>query len=394
MNVLPNKPRVALIGVSGYGRVHLQLAREGRDRGELDIVAAAVINPAEEEANIAELSSRGCQIYTDYQEMLARHAGLIDLCLIPTGIHLHARMTVEALRAGANVLVEKPLAASLDEVRSIQAAERDSGRFVAVGFQDYYDSGTAWLTGQLRAGAIGEVTSVRFLGIWPRPRSYFARNNWAGRLRVGGDPVLDSPLNNAFGHFVMLSLLFAGVDETQVQPDTVELYRAHAIESFDTGVVTLRTAGGVRLWFGASHASAVALEPEILIEGTAGMACWRYENEAWIRDAHGRVERQPVRDQTEARRAMMADVLRRLRDPSAPICTSWEAARHTALIESIHRTAAVKDFPAGSVSWVGVDGDASAVPQVAGLDSSLRQAFAELRPLHECGFPAAAVPVG
>lgn len=394
MNVPPKKPRVALIGVSGYGRIHLLLAREGRDRGELEIVAATVINPAEEAAAIAELSGHGCRLYTDYREMLTRHAGQIDLCLIPTGIHLHARMTVEALRAGANVLVEKPLAASLDEVRAIQTAERESGRFVAVGFQDFYDSGTAWLTGRLRAGAIGEVSSVRFLGIWPRPRSYFARNNWAGRLRVGGDPVLDSPLNNAFGHFVMLSLLFAGVDETQIEPESVELYRAHAIESFDTGVVTLRTASGVRLWFGASHASPVALEPEILIEGTAGMACWRYENEAWIRTAGGRVERQPVLDQTGARRAMMADVLRRLRDPSTPICTTAQAARHTALIESIHRRAGVADFPAGTVSWIGVDGDASAVPLVAGLDPSLRQAFAELRPLRECGFPAAAVPAG
>ncbi len=393
MNVPPTKPRVALIGVSGYGRIHLQLAREGRERGELDIVAAAVINPAEEEANVAELSAHGCAIYSDYREMLARHAGRIDLCLIPTGIHLHARMTVDALRAGANVLVEKPLAASMDEVRAIQSAERESGRFVAVGFQDYYDAGTAWLQERLRAGAIGEIRSVRFLGIWPRPRSYFSRNNWAGRLRVGDDPVLDSPLNNAFGHFVMLSLLFAGVDETSIHAESVELFRAHAIESFDTGVVTLRTAGGVRLWFGASHASTVALEPEILIEGSAGQACWRYENEAWIRDGSGRVERRPVGDQTAARRAMMAEVLRRLQDPAAPVCTTQEAARHTALVEAIHRTASVADFPAGAVSWVGSSGASSAVPVVVGLDASLRQAFAELRPLRACGFPAAAIHV-
>src|SRR5690606_22451247 len=118
MKVLSPRPRVALIGVSGYGRIHLQLAREGRDRGELVIVAAAVINAAEESENVAELFAHGCAIYGDYREMLRRHAGQIDLCLIPTGIHLHARMTVDALRAGANVLVEKPLASSMDDVRS------------------------------------------------------------------------------------------------------------------------------------------------------------------------------------------------------------------------------------------------------------------------------------
>ena len=74
--------------------------------------------------------------------------------------------------------------------------------------------------------------------------------------------MLDSPLNNAFGHFVMLSLLFSGAQPDEIVPSTegVELWRAHAIESFDTAVVTLRTRGGVRLWFGASHVSRTAIE--------------------------------------------------------------------------------------------------------------------------------------
>jgi len=72
------------------------------------IVAATVINPADEADNIAELKAHGCEIYSDYEKMLAEHSGRIDLCLIPTGIPWHARMTIAALRARANVLVEKP----------------------------------------------------------------------------------------------------------------------------------------------------------------------------------------------------------------------------------------------------------------------------------------------
>ena len=77
----------------------------------------------------------------------------------------------------------------------------------------------------------------------------------------------DSPPNNAFAHFVMLSLLFSGFDPegTEVKMDGVELWRAHAIESFDTGVVTFRNRQGVRLWFGVSHTSHEALEPEIVL---------------------------------------------------------------------------------------------------------------------------------
>ena len=53
-------PKVALIGISGYGRIHLELARESQSRGELEIVAATVINPGEEKGNVALLRGTGC----------------------------------------------------------------------------------------------------------------------------------------------------------------------------------------------------------------------------------------------------------------------------------------------------------------------------------------------
>lgn len=384
-----------MIGISGYGRIHLELARGCRDRGEAVIVAAVVINPAEEAANVAELKAGGCAIYTDYQEMLHRHAGQIDLCLIPTGIHWHARMTVAALQAGANVLVEKPLAGSLADASAIRAAEQASGRFVAVGFQDCYDPGTRWLVEALAQGAIGRVESVRFLGVWPRPRAYFLRNNWAGRLQLDGVAVMDSPLNNAFGHFVMLSLLFGGAgDECTVpEPGGVELFRAHDIESFDTAVVNVRTTGGTRLWFGVSHVSNTALEPEIVIEGAAGTAGWRYETEAWLHGADGR-QRRPVLDQHASRRLMMAAALQKLRAPATPVCTTAMATRHTRLIDTVHRAAAVTPFPSDLIEWTLLNGATSPVATVHGLDAALRQAFAEQKTLREGGFaPAGAVTV-
>src|SRR5258708_26243269 len=126
-------PHVGLIGVSGYARVYLQLLRELQDKGKLRLTAAVVINPHQEPTAIRDLKQRGAQIYSSYEEMFDRHAHQLDLCLIPTGIAWHARMTIAALRAGANVLVEKPLAGSTREIGEIREAEKASGRFVAGG---------------------------------------------------------------------------------------------------------------------------------------------------------------------------------------------------------------------------------------------------------------------
>jgi predicted dehydrogenase len=388
MPVLSPLPRLAIIGVSGYGKIHLQLARESRDRGEARITAATVINASEETGTIAELQAQGCEIFTDYPEMFRRHAGRIDLCLVPTGIHWHARMTIAALEAGANVLVEKPLAGSLAEVEEIRRVERRTGRFVAVGFQDLYEPATRWLQEELRRGVIGDLVSVRFLGIWPRSRGYFTRNDWAGRLRVDGVPVMDSPLNNAFAHFVMLSLFFAGADSPAVTPaiEGVELLRAHAIESFDTAVVRLRTADGIRLWFGASHACRETVEPEIVIVGRHGQACWRYESEAWWRAADGAVISRPVLDITSVRRAMFAAALRRLADPTGPICTSELAGRHTAVIESIHRQAQIATVPPEKITWPALHGEGLHVPDISGLSDALRRSYVAETSLEASGF--------
>lgn len=387
MSAQAQTPRIALIGISGYGKIHLQLARECRERGEVKITAATVINPSEEVEDVAELKAHGCAIYSDYAQMLSEQKGRIDLCLVPTGIHWHARMTIAALHAGANVLVEKPLAGSVAEVEAVRTAERATGRFVAVGFQDLYDPGTVWLKAELLKGVIGEIQSVRFLGSWPRSRSYFTRNDWAGRAQVNGVPVLDSPLNNAFGHFVMLSLYFASPlahAAAAAELEEVELFRAHDIPSFDTAVVMSHTPGGVKLWFGVSHACREILEPEIIIHGSGGTACWRYENEAWLRDAQGRQSRCEMPNTTTTRREMMSAVLTRLRDPAVRICGSEMALRHTAIVEAIHHTAPIHSFPAGQVRWIGEGG--AAAPDVAGLETALRRAFVAHESLAKSGF--------
>lgn len=385
----PHKPRVAVIGISGYGRVHLELARECRDRGELDLVAATVINPAEETQNIAELRATGCAIHSDYMSMLRAVEGTIDLCLVPTGIHWHARMTIEALKAGANVLVEKPLCCSTKELLAIQDAERESGRFVAVGFQDLYDPGAAWLKSELSRGVIGGIRSIKVLGLWPRPRSYFHRNEWAGRLVFKGQPVFDSPLSNAFAHFVMLGLFFSGsrggadVANGRLQ---AQLFRAHAIESFDTAVVRMRTAAGIELWFGVSHACREVSEPEIVIEGDNGEARWLYERDAWWRNSTGERNARQLHDANGARRCMMATTLRRLSDPGEEICTTSIAGAHTRFIEALHRDCPIVPFKRESVLWTDENGFESAVPYVPGLEAALRESFLAKSMLAETSF--------
>jgi predicted dehydrogenase len=378
-----------LIGVTGYARIYLALAREAHDRGELCLRAAVIINPTDAAGAEADLRGRGCVIYRDYEAMLQAEAGRLDLCLIPTGIPWHARMTIAALRAGAHVLVEKPLAGSLAEVAAIRAAEQATGRFVAVGFQDIYNPVNRWLKEQLCAGIIGPITSVRFLGLWPRPAAYFTRNPWAGRLHADGTQVLDSPLNNAFAHFVNLCLYFAGptLDEgAQVRVESAELLRAHAIESFDTSVVRARSPQGTSFWFGATHTCREVCEPEIYLEGPGGRVEWKHERSCLIRLADGRQEERALPDTTACRRFMFEAAVKKVHNPSTLVCTTALAERHTAFVEAVHAAAPVRAVPAELVSWQNPVGGSAPVPVVNGLEAALYRAFGTLSLLSESGF--------
>ncbi|MFW5857727.1 MAG: Gfo/Idh/MocA family protein, partial [Planctomycetota bacterium] len=244
----PAPLRTAIIGVSGFGDVHYQDLLREADAGRLQPVAATIINPDDEAEKCACLRNHGAALFVDYQEMLRQHAGGLDLCLIPTGIALHAPMSRAALAAGAHVYVEKPIAATVEDADAMAAAAEAAGRVLAVGYQNMYDPGLHVLKERIVAGAIGAVESVACWGCWPRPDSYYARNGWAGRLRVGEAWVLDAPFNNAFAHYVMLSLFLAGAEaRTRARPTAVEaeLYRARpAIESPDTAAIRVTTDEG------------------------------------------------------------------------------------------------------------------------------------------------------
>jgi predicted dehydrogenase len=369
-------PRLALIGVTGYGAIYWQYLRELLVAKSARLVAAVVINPEEAPAALTEMEEHGTRVYRSYAEMVEAEKGNVDLCLIPTGIQWHARMTIAALRAGMNVLVEKPLAGCLADVRAIRQAEKETGHWVAVGFQDLYLDEAAWLKRAICVGAIGDVRRVRMVGLWPRPTSYFNRNGWAGKLHADGAHVLDSPLNNAFAHFVNLSFFLACREpgaSTDARPTRASLWRAHAIESFDTGYVRAETEDGVLFEFFVTHACPYPREPEVRIDGTTGYAEWRHDEAAGI-FPHGRAPViRKVANIESARRSMFAAALRRLTDPSVFICTSQIAERHTAFIDELHRVAEIHQISPDKIDWTAAANGAESVPAVRGIFERLER---------------------
>lgn len=381
----------ALIGVSGFARWYyrdlVNLARKGAVR----LAAAAVINPDEETSKCAELRGLGCEVFADYREMLRAWSGRLDLCFIPTGIPLHAPMTVAALGAGCHVLVEKPAAATLAEVDAMQRAAVEAGRFVAVGFQHIYAPEIARMKRLLLEGAIGRVEVIKCRGVWPRSESYYTRNAWAGRIKVGGSWVLDAPFHNAFAHWLnLLCFLAGGRFEAAANVTSVraELYRTRPIESADTACLRIETAENIPLLLWVTHSARRINKddtgPEMEIRGSGGSILWTPET-VTIRRSGEPDETCAASGFEQYRAALMGAVLKKAAGEEALVCGLDIARNQTLCANAAFQSSAVHEIAAEHLFESMQPGDS--LMAISGIEKWIAESFAQERLWSEMGVP-------
>ncbi len=123
--------RIGTIGVGGRGsHVTGYFARIGEETGGVEI--AAVCDVWRKRVNLNKKRFH-CDGYLDYKELLARDD--IDAVLIATPDHWHATMAIEAMKAGKDVYLEKPMCHTIDEARRLVETVKETGRVLQVGSQ-------------------------------------------------------------------------------------------------------------------------------------------------------------------------------------------------------------------------------------------------------------------
>ena len=137
-----NRLRLAVVGCGHLGTIHARLLA-GRD----DVYLVAVVDPTAE-ARDRVAAAHGCQPLVEPRELI----GLIDAAVVAAPTGLHAAVVLPLLEAGIDMLVEKPLASTLEDARGIAAAARRLGRVVSVGHVERFNP--AWQRAAERAGEV------------------------------------------------------------------------------------------------------------------------------------------------------------------------------------------------------------------------------------------------
>ena len=188
--------RLGLIGAGTIARFHAEAAVGAAT----EIAGVCDTDAGRAEALASEHA--GAVATTSVDELLATDG--LDAVVVAVPNHLHKPCAVAALRAGKDVLLEKPMAMSTAECDEIMTARRESGRIVQMGFVSRYAPAAAAARRLVEGGRLGRVYHARVQ--WYRRRGIPGLGGWfTSREQSGGGVLIDLGV-----HLIDLALDLAG----------------------------------------------------------------------------------------------------------------------------------------------------------------------------------------
>jgi predicted dehydrogenase len=181
------------LGVIGYGMAVRRLHGPALSRLRREIAVVAIARRDYEQAKSQATRAKISRVYQDYRDLL-RDSG-VDAVLTAVPIELNGPILLETLRAGKHVMAEKPIAATLEEARSILSEIPKRQQVVLIGENIRYRRNLAEAKHLVDSGVIGAVFAFRLkvnFDITAKAREPWISRGWRREARHLGGFVLDA----------------------------------------------------------------------------------------------------------------------------------------------------------------------------------------------------------
>jgi UDP-N-acetyl-2-amino-2-deoxyglucuronate dehydrogenase len=178
-----------------------------------------------------------CNTYTTIDELLENEKDL-DLIAICSPNGLHAEHSIKALRAGINVLCEKPMAITVTDCQLMinEAEKADKHLFIVK--QNRFNAPISALKTVIDEGRLGKIINVQLNCFWNRNDKYYESSDWKGKRSLDG-----GTLYTQFSHFIDLLYWMVG-DVKKYQAITKNFMHQHNVEFDDSGVIIMEFENG------------------------------------------------------------------------------------------------------------------------------------------------------
>lgn len=226
--------RYALIGCGRIAVNHLKAVRENG----LELVAACDLDAGKIKVlfDRAGMDSSDVRQYSDHRVMLEENE--LDLVAVATDSGEHARIALDCIRRGVNVIIEKPIAMSMADARQI-IAEAEAHRVkVAVCHQNRFNAAAQQMHAAREAGRFGKLSHGSVHIRWNRDKAYYDQALWRGRWASDGGALMNQCI-----HGIDLLLWMIGSQVSEVYGVTRRQFHPY-LECEDVGLAVLTFADG------------------------------------------------------------------------------------------------------------------------------------------------------
>lgn len=271
--------RVALVGCGRIAKRHAELLAGGHIRGA-SLACVCDIKPQ----RARQLGEQwNVPWFADMDEMMAARGEAIDLVAILTESGNHAAHAIAMSRYHKHILVEKPMALTLEDADAMIHACDSAGVRLFVVKQNRFNVPVQKLREALEAGRFGKIVMGTVRVRWCRPQAYYDQDAWRGTWSMDGGVLT----NQASHHVDLLEWMLGEVESVFAKSRTA----LADIEAEDTAVVVLKFHNGALGVIEATTATRPRdLEGSLSILGEKGsvviggfavnrMETWRFEPE-------------------------------------------------------------------------------------------------------------------
>lgn len=183
------KLNVAIVGCGRISRPYAAAFEKLSDRVELVYAVDKIEEKAKEFAKKFD-----CKYATDIDEILEKDIDVVHICLPH---NLHAPMSIKTMKAGMNVLTEKPVAMTLQEADLMKKVQQETGMKLGVIFQTRYATGVVKLKKMIEDGVFGKILYARSILTWSRDADYYNGSDWKGTWEgEGGGTLIDQAIHS------------------------------------------------------------------------------------------------------------------------------------------------------------------------------------------------------
>lgn len=276
--------KFAIIGCGRISHKHIEALINNNKEAVLVSVCDIIENKAIELKKQYEdvLKESDVKVYTDYIKMLENEE--IDVVAISTESGYHAKHAMDCLNKDKHVLIEKPMALSVEDADRIIALGKEKNKKVCISHQNRFNPPIQKLRRAMEEGRFGKIINGTASILWTRDDNYYKQAPWRGTKALDGGTLMNQCIHNID---LLQWMMGSEVERIHAERDTY----LRNIEMEDFGAILIRFKNGsIGMVEGSACVYPKNLEETLSIFGEKGtvvigglavneIKTWQFEDE-------------------------------------------------------------------------------------------------------------------